>query len=124
MFRTNTRVWIPIAAATVPGVCVADPQMDSYTNRAGATVRIQRVPVISLRQLPGREPWFQLSYEATTLLSPRETVEAGLDTDDKGSPLSLQALWAKQHDSLRAFLASRQAPVKAPPAKAAVAAKA
>jgi hypothetical protein len=117
MFRTSARVWIPIGAGSVPGVCVADPILDSYTNRRGASVRTERVPVISMRTLPDRPSWHQLSYESTTLLSARETVEAGLDVDDAGNPVPLSALWVRQRESLQAYLASRQQPQPAAKAK-------
>jgi hypothetical protein len=109
MFEKNTRVYIALGAGTVPGVVVGNPEPTTYTNRRGVAVRTMQVPVISRRELPGRDPWYQLSFETATLLSPRDTTEEKLDVTHDGVPMPLPELFALQRESLQAYLSKRQA---------------
>ena len=109
MFERNTRVYIPLAGGTVPGVVVGSAEPGTYRNRRGVEVPTQRVPVISRRVWEGRT-WYQLSQESIGLLSLRESIEAELDVTKDGQPIPLTTLWAKQRESLQAYLASRQQP--------------
>jgi hypothetical protein len=109
MFGISARVYLPLANGTVPGVVVGPAELDTYRNRRGVSVPTQRVPVISYRELAGRDPWYQLTFESVTLLSARQTTVEGLDAEADGTPTSLPMLWERQRASLQAYLSRRQA---------------
>jgi hypothetical protein len=120
MYRTGTKVNIPVGPVSFPGIVLGPAELTMVPLRNGGQARAYFAPVLTLRtanpdgENAGNDPYLRVTPENLTFATMRFDEVVGLDIDEGGHLLDIQTLEktrAEQLAARAALFTSNSAPV-------------